>query len=121
MPRESTSFSPLSRMQSARRVKSPFSQSALFGFIFELSLPPANITGSVFEGVRDHPLPSLETMWRISGDCSRKGYYRRMIYGFGEFELDTERVELRQRGVTCAVEPQVFALLRFLIEHRDRM
>jgi TolB-like protein len=44
-----------------------------------------------------------------------------MIYGFGEFELDTERVELRERGVTCAVEPQVFALLRFLIEHRDRM
>lgn len=44
-----------------------------------------------------------------------------MIYGFGEFELDTERVELREGGVTRAVEPQVFALLRFLIEHRDRM
>src|SRR5690349_4522914 len=44
-----------------------------------------------------------------------------MIYGFGDFELDTGRVELRENGVTCAVEPQVFALLRFLIENRDRM
>ncbi|MFT3725565.1 MAG: winged helix-turn-helix domain-containing protein [Hyphomonadaceae bacterium] len=44
-----------------------------------------------------------------------------MIYGFGDFELDTGRVELRKNGVTCAVEPQVFALLRFLIENRDRM
>ncbi len=33
MPRSATSFSPLSRMLAAMRVKSPFSQSALFGFI----------------------------------------------------------------------------------------
>ncbi len=44
-----------------------------------------------------------------------------MIHGFQDFELDTERVELRKSGVAVAVEPQVFALLRFLIEHRDRM
>ena len=44
-----------------------------------------------------------------------------MIHGFQDFELDTERVELRKNGVAVAVEPQVFALLRFLIEHRDRM
>ena len=33
MPSASTSASPLSRMVSAMRVKSPFSQSAWFGFI----------------------------------------------------------------------------------------
>ncbi|MCF8507257.1 MAG: winged helix-turn-helix domain-containing protein [Hyphomonadaceae bacterium] len=44
-----------------------------------------------------------------------------MIHCFQEFELDTERVELRKNGVAVAVEPQVFALLRFLIDHRDRM
>ena len=32
IPSVATSSSPLSRMNAARRVKSPFSQSALFGF-----------------------------------------------------------------------------------------
>lgn len=44
-----------------------------------------------------------------------------MIYAFHDFELDTERVELREKDVAVAVEPQVFALLRFLIENRERM
>lgn len=44
-----------------------------------------------------------------------------MIHVFRNFELDTGRVELRENGVAIAVEPQVFALLRFLIENRDRM
>lgn len=44
-----------------------------------------------------------------------------MIYGFGEFELDAAKVELRAGGVAVAVEPQVFALLKFLIENRERM
>jgi len=44
-----------------------------------------------------------------------------MIYVFRDFELDTEKIELRTNGVAVAVEPQVFALLRFLIETRDRM
>ena len=38
MPSSLTSASPLSRMLSAMRVKSPFSQSALFGFIVWLLL-----------------------------------------------------------------------------------
>ena len=33
IPRSATSVSPLSRMLAAMRVKSPFSHSALFGFI----------------------------------------------------------------------------------------
>lgn len=44
-----------------------------------------------------------------------------MIYVFGDFELDTELYELREGGVRCAVEPQVFDLIRLLIEHRDRV
>lgn len=44
-----------------------------------------------------------------------------MIFVFQEFELDTARVELRKDGVAVPVEPQVFALLRFLVENRDRM
>ncbi|HEX5094802.1 MAG TPA: alpha/beta fold hydrolase, partial [Acidimicrobiia bacterium] len=44
-----------------------------------------------------------------------------MIFEFDEFELDTERFELRRRGETCHVEPQVFDVLRYLVEHRDRV
>ena len=44
-----------------------------------------------------------------------------MIYRFGPFELDLARVELRADGEPRPVEPQVFALLAFLIEHQERM
>jgi len=44
-----------------------------------------------------------------------------MIYSFDHFELDTDKVELRAAGAEIPLEPQVFALLRLLIENRDRM
>ena len=44
-----------------------------------------------------------------------------MIFKFAHFELDIDRVELRADGVSLAVEPQVFALLRLLIENRSRV
>lgn len=44
-----------------------------------------------------------------------------MIYRFGDFELDTGKVELRSAGEAVAIEPQVFALLLLLVENRDRM
>lgn len=44
-----------------------------------------------------------------------------MIYGFGPFELDTRVYELRHRGAPRAVEPQVFNVLAYLAEHRDRV
>ena len=44
-----------------------------------------------------------------------------MIYRFGDFELDADQVELRRDGTRLAVEPQVFALLRLLVERRDRL
>src|SRR5215475_272532 len=44
-----------------------------------------------------------------------------MIYVFANFELDTLLFELRHRGEVCAVEPQVFNVLAYLAEHRDRL
>jgi TolB-like protein len=44
-----------------------------------------------------------------------------MIYRFGDFELDLARVELREGGQPCPVEPQVFALLALLVENRERL
>ena len=44
-----------------------------------------------------------------------------MIYRFDSFELDLDRGELRADGRAAPVEPQVFALLALLIEHRDRL
>lgn len=48
-------------------------------------------------------------------------YSRAMIYRFGSFELDIDRVELRAGGGQCPLEPQVFALLALLVENRDRL
>jgi TolB-like protein len=44
-----------------------------------------------------------------------------MIYRFGRFELDMDKVELRSGGEVCSVEPQVFALLALLVDNRDRL
>ncbi|MDH4107963.1 MAG: winged helix-turn-helix domain-containing protein [Gammaproteobacteria bacterium] len=44
-----------------------------------------------------------------------------MIYRFGSFELDLGKVELRSDGQPHPLEPQVFALLAFLVEHRERL
>lgn len=44
-----------------------------------------------------------------------------MIYRFGDYSLDARRHELRRGGETVPVEPQVMALLRLLIDNRDRL
>ncbi len=44
-----------------------------------------------------------------------------MIYRFGDFQLDSERLELTRGAEPRALEPQVFSLLLFLIEHRERV
>jgi len=44
-----------------------------------------------------------------------------VIYRFGNFELDLGCAELRANGQPRPVEPQVFALLALLVEHRDRL
>jgi len=44
-----------------------------------------------------------------------------MIFQCGEFALDSDRMELTEKGVSVPIEPQVFELLKYLIEHRDRV
>lgn len=44
-----------------------------------------------------------------------------MIYRFGDFVLDTERLELRSGDRLCELEPQVFSLLEYLIGAGDRV
>lgn len=43
------------------------------------------------------------------------------MYRFGEFELDLRLFELRHDGAACAMEPQVFDVLSYLVRNHDRM
>jgi pimeloyl-ACP methyl ester carboxylesterase len=42
-------------------------------------------------------------------------------YRFEDAELDCDTFELRVRGARVPIEPQVFEVLRYLVDHRDRM
>ena len=44
-----------------------------------------------------------------------------MIYRFGNYELDAQHCELRCAGQQVAIEPKVFAVLVYLLQHRDRV
>ena len=44
-----------------------------------------------------------------------------MLFSFENYALDCERRELRAQGAAVPVEPQVFDLLVYLIENRDRV
>ena len=44
-----------------------------------------------------------------------------MIYAFENFELDTKLYELRRDGQPCRMEPQVFDMLLYIVENRDRV
>jgi DNA-binding winged helix-turn-helix (wHTH) protein len=44
-----------------------------------------------------------------------------MIYSLGPLELDLAKAELRMGTTPCPLQPQVFALLAFLVEHRERL
>jgi DNA-binding winged helix-turn-helix (wHTH) protein len=44
-----------------------------------------------------------------------------MLYLFDDYTLDTRLYEPRHAGILCPLEPQVFALLGYLIAHRDRV
>jgi DNA-binding winged helix-turn-helix (wHTH) protein len=43
------------------------------------------------------------------------------IFTFDGFELDTGLFELRRDGEPCPMEPQVFTVLAYLVEHHDRV
>src|SRR6516162_7786315 len=44
-----------------------------------------------------------------------------MTFSFGDYEIDVERRELRRAKSPVHVEPQVFDLLVYLVENRDRV
>src|SRR3954465_9795679 len=44
-----------------------------------------------------------------------------MILSFGDYEIDVERRELRCAKIPVHVEPQVFDLLVYLVQNRDRV
>jgi DNA-binding winged helix-turn-helix (wHTH) protein/alpha-beta hydrolase superfamily lysophospholipase len=44
-----------------------------------------------------------------------------MIYDFGPYRLDTDRLELYYGTDTVATEPQVFKLIQYLIENRNKV
>jgi DNA-binding winged helix-turn-helix (wHTH) protein len=44
-----------------------------------------------------------------------------VLFSFKDFALDGERRELRTRGTIVPIEPQVFDLLVYLVENRDRV
>ena len=44
-----------------------------------------------------------------------------MRYVFGDYEVDTQREELRYGGIPCPLESQVFQMLVYLVQHRDRV
>ncbi len=43
------------------------------------------------------------------------------IYRFNHYQLDTSSYQLTCSGKSIEVEPKVFDLLRYLIEHHDRL
>ena len=43
------------------------------------------------------------------------------VYRVGGYELDIPRVELRRDGESLPIAPLVFEVLRYLVEHRDRV
>ena len=44
-----------------------------------------------------------------------------MIYYFHDYSLDEARCELRQREQLMAIEPKVFQVLLYLLQHCDRV
>jgi DNA-binding winged helix-turn-helix (wHTH) protein/tetratricopeptide (TPR) repeat protein len=43
------------------------------------------------------------------------------VYTFGEFQLDLPLYELRRASEPCPLEPQVFDVLAYLVQHHDRL
>ena len=44
-----------------------------------------------------------------------------MRYTLGDYTLDTQRYELCRAGIPLQLQPKVFDLLAYLIQHRDRV
>jgi DNA-binding winged helix-turn-helix (wHTH) protein len=47
--------------------------------------------------------------------------YTHMLYCFHDYTLDEARRELRQRDQLVAIEPKMFQVLLYLLQHHDRV
>ena len=54
-------------------------------------------------------------------ECSATQLCSNVNFLFGDNTLDTDRRELRRGSERIAVEPQVFDLLVYLVQNRDRV
>lgn len=62
----------------------------------------------------------VENSCRYAGDRPESGHTV-VVYRFGDCELDPRRFELRRAGDPVHVERQVFEVLAYLLDHRDRV
>ena len=44
-----------------------------------------------------------------------------MLYTFAAYVLDIQRQELRQQGVPVPLERKAYQVLRYLVQHADRL
>ncbi len=69
-----------------------------------------------------HDADGEEWLGALRGSTSpRLRYTASVIFTFGEFTLDSDRYDLRRGDTTIAIEPKIFDVLHFLVEHRDRV
>jgi TolB-like protein/cytochrome c-type biogenesis protein CcmH/NrfG len=59
-------------------------------------------------------------LWEAAA-ASQNDSEQALTFRFEDFLLDTERRELRRDGALIAVEPQVFDLIDYLVQRRDRV
>ena len=60
---------------------------------------------------------NIVVICRLCKNCTTQ----KLIYRFNQITLDTAQYRLSQAGNPVAVEPQVFDLLTYLVEHKDRV
>src|SRR5215475_9640419 len=75
------------------------------------------------ERAERHDLHRISTAcpYRLRTVAFVSGWCRAMIVTFEDLELDLAQVELRRSGARVRVEPQVFEVLAYLVNHRDRV
>src|SRR5919198_4956714 len=56
----------------------------------------------------------------MARSAGRLGGRATMQYAFGDYTLDTEHYELRRAGSLVQLEPRVFNLLAYLVQHPGR-
>src|SRR5689334_7931262 len=57
----------------------------------------------------------------IGSGRASPGREEELVFAFGDCRLDLKRRELRRAGELVALEPKVFDLLAFLVQHHDRV